>query len=97
MTTIDEPEQQVQQRHDRHEHLRTDAMRRTPPKTTRPVRTASAMPMTQGSHRASPPMLEVTVAAIVLACSELKAIGKQMIRMIANTIPIQRAFRPRCM
>lgn len=45
----------------------------------------------------SPPTLEVTVAEMVLACRELKANGKQMIRMIANHTPSPRDLSPLCM
>jgi hypothetical protein len=55
------------------------------------------MPMPHGSQAGPPPTLEVTVAEMVFACNELKANGKQTIRMIANQMPSQRALRPRCM
>ena len=80
----------------------TEAMRRTPPKTTSPVRAATTMPVTHGSHApASVPVIDATAppreAEIVLACSELNANGKQMMRITANHTPIQRALSPRCM
>lgn len=45
----------------------TEAMRRTPPKTTRPVRRAIAAPMTHGSHAASASKVVTSVLVIVLA------------------------------
>ncbi len=76
----------------------TEAMRRTPPKITSAISTASEMPTAQGSQAAeSSPKLPESVAWIVLACSELNATGKQTMRMIAKTMPIHRALRPRSM
>ena len=40
---------------------------------------------------------EETVSAIVFACSDEKANGKQIRRITANAIPIHRARSPRCM
>jgi hypothetical protein len=65
---------------------------------TSAMSTASEMPMTHGSQpTASSPKLPEIVAWMVLACSELNAIGKQMMRMIAKRMPIHRAPSPRCM
>jgi hypothetical protein len=75
----------------------TLAMRRTPPKMTRAVSRASTMPITHGSQATSLPVVEVTAAVMVLACSELKANGKQTMSTIAKRMPAQRALRPRCM
>ena len=74
-------------------------MRRMPPKTTSAVSTARSAPTTQATQvpAFSLPMVDDTVALIVLACSELKASGKQRIRITAKTMPIQRARSPFCM
>ena len=76
----------------------TEAMRRTPPKMTSAISALRTIPITHGSQAEAessrPPAI---VAWMVLACSEEKATGKQMMRMTANTTPIQRARSPRCM
>ncbi|GAB2516733.1 hypothetical protein GCM10027064_12980 [Microbacterium petrolearium] len=69
-------------------------MRRTPPKMTAPVSTATTTPETSGIQpETSAPTREPTAAvldaAMVLACSALNAKGKQKRRMTANVTPIQ--------
>ena len=75
----------------------TEAMRRMPPKTTSAVKSDTTTPVTGPTHPASVPKLDETVSAIVLACSEENAKGKQISRMTAKSTPIHLARSPRCM
>ena len=75
----------------------TDAIRRMPPKTTSAVNRATITPVTGPTHPASVPKLDETVSAIVLACRDENANGKQISRMTAKSTPIHRARKPRCM